>query len=153
MLQKIVYFIFSAMIALFSCKGLKVNSNKSLYPNDKETSLDNQTKMQLSTFARLFILELNNELSTQNTTIEYYKPSKKIIEEYGIQLFNKEYFLQGFATINNQIDHSELNKLGITLARPFGNKATIRIPLKSFNHFLHLNGIEYFEMNPKSELK
>lgn len=138
---------------MLSCAETKKVSAR----QQEQSKVDNKTEMKseikTSAFAKLFINDLNNELGKQNKSIEQYKPTKELMDKYSIQLFNNEYFIQGFVTTNKTLNHNELTRLNITLGRPMGNKSTIRIPLKSFNQFLVLDGIEYFEMNPKSELK
>lgn len=141
------------LTAMLSCAETKrVSANQ-----QEKTKGENQTEMtteiKLSPFAKFFINDLKKELDKQNASIKNFKPTKELIDKYSIQLFNNEYFVQGFVTTNNQLNQAELNKLNITTGKPMGNKMTIRIPLQSFFQFLNLQGIEHFEMNPKSELK
>lgn len=138
---------------ILSCAETKKVSAKQQENPKVENNNEMKTEIKTSAFAKLFINDLNKELDKQNKSIENYKPTKELIDKYGIQLFNDEYFVQGFITTTDQLDQAELNKLNITTGSQMGNKSTIKIPLKSFFQFFNLKGIEYFEMNPKSELK
>lgn len=145
--------ILTTSTLLLSCAETKKVSAKNQEQKKVENTTEMKSEIKTSAFARLFINDLNKELDKQKKSIENYKPSKELIDKYGIQLFNDEYFIQGFITTNNQLDQTALNQLNITTGKPMGNKMTIRIPVKSFNQFLQIKGIEYFEMNPKSEIK
>lgn len=101
----------------------------------------------------MLIQDINKELSDNNISIENYNPTKTIIEKYNILLYNEEYFIQGFIKTNDQLNHNNFIKLNISTGVMMGDKATIRIPIKSFFQFLNITGVEYFEMNPKVELK
>lgn len=135
--------------SLLSCEGTKKVSAQQKEKNKTEM----KSEIQTSAFAKLFINDLNKELEKQSKSIEQYKPTKELMDKYGIQFFNNEYYIQGFVTVNNALNKNKINNLNIVLGRQMGNKSTIRIPLKSFFQFLNLEGVEYFEMNPKSELK
>ena len=136
-------------IIFISCSS----NGKVLAKQQVKGNIEKNVESRNSNFAKLFINDLKKELNKQKISINKYKPSKQLIANYGIQYFNGEYFLQGFATTNNKFNQAELNRLKIATGRPMGNEMTIRIPLKSFLQFLELQGIQYFEMNPIADIK
>ena len=148
-----IILILTTSISLFSCAETKQISTNPQVENKFEIQTEIESTIKTSAFAKFFISDFHKELEKHNTSIENYKPSKELIAKYNIQLFNNKYFIQGFVTINSQLNQAELKKLNISTGKPMSDKMTIRIPVQSFRQFLNLKGIEYFEMNPKSEFK
>lgn len=146
---------FLLSLLLFSCTPLyqgSANQSNSEQEITKETS-DLNIKFQCSHFARMFIKDFKEDFEQQNLSIEDYTPSKKLQESFLITNTNNEFFVQGSIRTNKNYKEKALTDLNIHINSSYGNRKTVIIPLQSFFLFLEIEGIDYFEMNPKNKIK
>lgn len=146
---KLISLAFVSGSLFLSCaEGKKTTSKK-----QNSIMMSQTDTIQLSPVARLFRMDLNKELSSSPTPVNEFKPSQKLMDKYGILLFNNKYWAQGIITTHSSFDTSQMHVLGIAMASFLSTgKANVQIPLQSFNEFLQLKGISYFEMSYKSQL-
>lgn len=138
--------LYSSLFFFFSC-GQK---NKLASTETKEVIEETYT-VKLSPFAAFFKMDLEKEWNSSKS--KNFIPSKELRDKYGIGIYNNQYLVHGFVQTNDQYNEVELEALGISTGRPFGNSRTINIPLNNFFNFLKLEGVDYFEMNAPAELK
>lgn len=150
-LLKIVVFLLGSFL-LPSCVGVKNSPSR----QKKIVKTENKkltTTFRISAFAKFFLLDLNKALSKQDVTIEDFKPSEEFLKKYPLNKSGGKYLVRGFVKTNSHFNSEECEKYGISTGRPIGGQMTISIPLKSFEKFLNMTNIEYFEMNPRTKLR
>lgn len=70
-------------------------------------------------------------------------PKNKVIT-YKI---NDEEYLGAFIKVNNNLDESEIRRLGVLIRTKAGNIWTVDIPQKGMQAFIDVKGIEYIELD------
>ncbi len=134
-------------ILLVSCSSMK-NTKK-----DKTMAKSNQTeyKFDMSLHTKLFLEDLKKELIDKD--IVDLKPSEELKTKYNITESEGEFIISGFIKTNSQYNERDLVNLEIKTNSSVGDITTVVIPLKSIYKFLELDGVKYFEINKKVELK
>ena len=85
--------------------------------------------------------------------MDNYVPSKELIEKYNLRKLNGVYTISGFIKINNEFNENDLAQLNIKANSKIGEIMTVIIPLNSIEMFLKINGVKYFEISQKVELR
>jgi len=120
---------------------------------DKTVAKSNQTeyKFNMSLHTKLFLQDFKNELA--GNEISEFEPSSELKTKYNITESDGEFEISGFIKTNSQYNEADLVNLEIKTNSSVGDITTVVIPLKSLYKFLELDGIKYFEINKKVELK
>jgi len=139
--------IFIISTVLFSCSSTKQNSKEKKVANSNSI----EYKFDMSLHTKLFLQELEKEKNEKET--ENFIPSEKLIEKYSIKKINDLYTINGFIKANENFNENDLSSLNIQTNSKVGEIVTVTIPLNSIDNFLTLNGVKYFEINKKVELK
>lgn len=147
--RKVLYILaIATAMALHAC-----GSKKEIQEGKQSPVSVSKTTSHLSHFARQFTSTLQAEIKQENTSIEQFKPSAKLIETFGLVKKENDFFVVGLATLSASFSNADFDVLQIQLGRPMNTKHTIRIPLKNYFKFLDIESLQYFEMNPKLEQK
>ncbi len=126
-------------------------STKTIEKSDKKNDTIINSKMKLSLYTKQFIREIKS--MDNNKKIDEKKLSDEFIKKYGIIKRNNHFFIGGFAKINKSFDSQDLKNMDIKINSKSGNIITLEIPINSLNTLLQYEGINYFEINQKVELK
>jgi len=79
-------------------------------------------------------LKSNSVSTTQKNKVVTYK-------------INNEQYLGAFIKVNNNLDESEIRRLGVLIRTKAGNIWTVDIPQKGMHAFIDVKGIEYIELD------
>jgi hypothetical protein len=141
-------FIIATISALFSL-GLSTSSckMKQEYPGIELQPLIDPV-FQVSALTLAFNQEINNELKKSKT----YKPSKKLLDKYGLMVHKDTVLVNGFAKLKEGYETNEIERIA-TIRGPTGdNLYTVTLPLQNLNVFYLSEGIAYFELSSKTTL-
>ncbi len=120
----------------------------------KQEILDMKPMFQISPGTQLFLADLKKELKANKSNLDSFNPSEELIEKFVLAKSDQSsYSVKGFAKTDSNLDQSSLEKLGIQIGSNLGGQRSLLIPLKSFGQFLQLEGISYFEIAKKAQLK
>lgn len=133
----------------YSCSGTKKTNNKTEINQTTTTLIAN---FDVSAKTRQLIKDIQDELSSQKTSIGQYVPSKSIIVKYDIIQIENLYHISGIIITNETYDNSSLKGIGVKIANQSGNINTIQIPVNRFDLFLKNTGIKYFELTEKVKI-
>lgn len=150
MIKQILLLLFGTFIIcgfITSCFSIKQTNTE-----NEVTELNSiKFKFDLSLYTKMFLQELEREKAVKN--YDNYVPSKKLIEKYNLKKLNGIYTISGFIKINNEFNKNDLVQLNIKANSKIGEIMTVIIPLNSIEMFLKINGIIYFEISRKVELR
>ncbi len=134
-------------ISLLACSATKKNSS-----NKKEQQLKpTEYKFGMSLHTKLFLADYNKEKS--EFINKEYLPSDNLINNYSLKKIDNEYTVSGFIKTNSDFQKEDLVPLNIKNGSDVNKIITVIIPLSSVDDFLKLDGINYFEIGEKVELK
>jgi hypothetical protein len=140
------------LITIFSCGNKNLMSTtKTIEKSDKKNDTIINSKMKLSLYTKQFIREIKS--MNNNKKIDEKKLSDEFIKKHGIIKRNNHFFIGGFVKINESFDSQDLKNMNIKINSKSGNIITLEIPINSLNALLKYEGINYFEINQKVELK
>jgi len=131
---------------------LSCNETKQAVKTNNENIMQTeifQTTYNISARTKMFLSELENEISKAGKSIESFKPSEKLIESHNIRKQDDDYFISGFVKTNELFYRNSFEQINITFGQDTGNIITVQIPFKSLSQFLKGEGIEYFEISEK----
>jgi len=134
-------------VVVLSCSTAK----KSTKNNKVAEASSTEYKFDLSLQTKMFLQEYENEKEGKN--VEDFIPSQKLIDKYNIKVLDNIYTISGFIKVNNEYAEDKLTQLNINPASKVDNIVTVIIPLDTIDKFLIINGIDYFEISEKVELK
>jgi len=139
--------ILSISIILVNCSTTKH------YKTEKKASksIPIEYKFDLSLQTILFLQELETERESKANS--NFIPSNKLIDKYNIKKLNDIYTISGFIKTKDGYNENNLTQLNIKTNSKVGNIITIIIPISSIDTFLTLDGISYFEINKRVDLK
>ncbi len=145
-----IYLLLTISLALsatnYSCSGTKRTNNKT---EMNQTTTILTANIDVSAKTRQLIKDIQDELSSQKTSISKYVPSKNIIDKYDIIQIENLYHISGMIMTNETFDNSSLKEIGVKIGNQSGKFTTIQIPVNSFDLFLKNTGIGYFELTEK----
>jgi hypothetical protein len=142
-----VFTILLFTIFIASCFPTKQNKTE----NHIAKSNSIEYKFDLSLHTKIFLHELEKEKKGKENN--NFIPSDKLIDKYNIMIENDIYTMSGFIKTQEGYSENDLTKLNIKTNSKIGKIITVIIPLSSIDNFLKLDGIKYFEINKKVELK
>jgi len=134
-------------VVILSCSTTK----KSTKNNKADNSSSIEYKFDLSLQTKLFLQEFENEKLEKST--DSFVPSQNLIDKYNIKIVEDLHTISGFIKVNSDYNEEELNRINIKTGSQSNNIITVIIPMGSIDKFLILNGVEYFEIGQKVELK
>lgn len=116
------------------------------------TSKIEQASFPVSVEAKMFMIDLQNELNASKQTLKDYVPTAQFAEKYSLQKIKGKYHVSGFIQTNNSFSEKQLRRIKVFPGQPSGNIRTVHIPLSAFLSFLKQKGITYFELSKKLEV-
>lgn len=149
--------IYRTTISLLLC-SLVLQTMTSCLSTKKSSSteevLNQETLFQVSPRTQLFLSDYQKELKASKSSIQLFEPSTKMVDKYLLsKSVDGSYSLKGFAKTVDSFDKSSLESLGISMGSNMSGQQSLQIPLSSFQKFLQLEGISYFEIVEKANLK
>jgi hypothetical protein len=140
--------IFIHLLLLVSCISTKQPNSISQTENSNLSA-----RFSISARTRQFLSNLNKELIHDQCGIKEFKLSEKLLNDFAIRKQGDTYLISGFIKTNEDFDKPFLEKTGITFGQQAGQICTVNIPLQCLSVFLDHEGIEYFEISEKIQIK
>jgi hypothetical protein len=147
-LAPLIFLCVIGLMSIFSCK-----KSKSVGIENEKTQEIRLTSMyQVSAKTRIFITDIETEMNQQNTTLNDYIPSNKIIDKYQIRQNGQVYWISGMIKLKENSDVKKINEMGFRIDSESKNISSIQVPLNRLDTFLNIDVIEYFEISDKLNL-
>ncbi len=141
-----ILFAITSIIIFIQCGQIKHNI---AHRKTDKTNDTISTSMKLSLHTKQFI----KEIESTNKNFDEFDFSDEFKKKYGIIKRNNQFFIGGFAKVNNHYNFLDLDNMNIKVNSKSGNIITLDIPLNSLDTFLKYDGVSYFEINQKVNLK
>ena len=122
------------------------SNKKSTVATEEEKILKETQKVEISSRTKLFLEELNDFKSADQVS-EDFKSKYSIKELEGIN------YVSGTLTYNSAFAEKSITELGVKTNLNMNNRLNVLVPLKAIDDFLAVEGIEYFEIATKGNLK
>lgn len=111
-----------------------------------------QGSFPVSVEAKMFMIDLQNELNASKQTLKDYVPTTQFADKYSLQKIKGKYHVSGFIQTNNSFSEKQLRRIKVFPGQPSGGVRTVMIPISAFSSFLKQKGITYFELSKKLEV-
>lgn len=141
-----ILFTITSIIIFIQCGQLKHYKVDSKPDKTNDTM---STTMKLSLHTKQFI----KEIESTNKKFDESDFSDEFKKKYGIIIQNNQFFIGGLAKVNNNYNSHHLKNMNVKVNSKSGNIITLDIPLSSLKAFFKYDGVSYFEINQKVDLK
>lgn len=115
------------------------------------TSCSSSSKLSSST--KLLLNEYHKAKQKAEQNENKISLPEKIVNDYALNVTDNNYLAKAFAKVNDALNEKELLKLGATVNSKIDGTWTITIPLDKIEELAKLNGIEFIDINIKSNIR
>lgn len=140
-MKTFLFFLLSLFV--ISCSTTK-ESTKS---TDDSPSYDSYSKTaSLSTLSKSLIDEIKKEKKYLQKN-QKYTPSQKLVDEFKLFKISNIYFVRAILKINEEIDPSVLEAVGVKVETKAGKTWTIQIPVDMLEDLANYSGVDYIQID------
>lgn len=138
--MKIIYFLIPGFLLLTACNPAKKGNNTS------STNKESTAMAGYSAPTRKFIKELQQELENAPEG-ESFNPSEEMIQKYRLRRDGDTYYVGAMIKTDEGFDPEVLENNGVRTSTNAGNIITARVPIVLVVQLLHLEGINYIQID------